>query len=88
MKILTQQELRVILYCMESMDSDFKEGEESTIDFNSAFAKIESSSDLCDENSNVYLIVKWIATLFFQNMGTILAGFIIITLQKSRRKMK
>jgi len=42
---LTQSEISTILWCMESMASDFQVGDESTPDFESAFAKIEAASD-------------------------------------------
>jgi hypothetical protein len=57
MKHLTQAEISTILWCMEQMASDFQEGDESTNDFLSAFAKIESASDLCDKDSVISIFV-------------------------------
>ena len=45
MKNLTQGELSVCLYCLESMSIDFREGDESSSDFNSLFEKLESLAD-------------------------------------------
>jgi hypothetical protein len=45
MKHITQGELSVLLYCLESMDVDFKEGDESTPDFESLFDKLQSLAD-------------------------------------------
>ena len=42
MKHITQGELSVCLYCLESMAVDFKEDGEATADFDSLFAKLES----------------------------------------------
>lgn len=39
---ITQGELSTLLYCLESMAVDFQDGEESTLDFNAVFAKLES----------------------------------------------
>jgi flagellar motor switch protein FliM len=39
----SQAEISVILWCMESMASDFQTGDASTPDFESALAKIESA---------------------------------------------
>lgn len=52
---LTQAEISVILWCMESMASDFTEGEDP--DFESAFAKIEATSDKMDSGDTAALIV-------------------------------
>lgn len=57
MKHLTQAEISTILWCMEQMTSDFQEGDDSTNDFLSAFAKIESVSDLCGEDSVISIFV-------------------------------
>lgn len=54
MKHLTDAEISCILWCMESMANDFQPGDDSTPDFESAFAKIESASD---KNAKVYLVV-------------------------------
>jgi len=56
-KTLNQQEIGVVLWCMESMASDFQPEDESTQDFNSAFVKIESLSDCCDGESLITLSV-------------------------------
>ena len=45
MNYLTQGELSVCLYCLESMALDFNDGDESTSDFNSLFEKIEALAD-------------------------------------------
>jgi hypothetical protein len=42
---ITQGELSTLLYCLESQAVDFKDGEESTLDFNAVFAKLESLAD-------------------------------------------
>ena len=42
MKYLTQAELSTLLYCLESMQSDFRDGEAGSADFESLFAKFES----------------------------------------------
>jgi len=39
---ITQGELSTCLYCLESMQSDFKDGDVSTADFESLFQKLES----------------------------------------------
>lgn len=52
MKHLTDSEIGCILYCMESMAIDFRPGDDSTPDFESAFARIES---LADTNASVYI---------------------------------
>ena len=41
----TQGELSTCLYCLESMQSDFKDGDASTPDFESLFKKLESLAD-------------------------------------------
>ena len=46
---ITQGELSTLLYCLESQAVDFKDGGESTPDFNAVFAKLES---LADETAN------------------------------------
>ena len=43
--LITQGELSTLLYCLESQAVDFKDGEESTLDFNAVFAKLESLAD-------------------------------------------
>ena len=45
MNYITQGELSVCLYCLESMCVDFNDGNESTPDFNSLFEKIEALAD-------------------------------------------
>ena len=52
MKHLTDAEISCILWCMESMANDFQLGDDSTPDFESAFAKIESMSD---SNAKIYI---------------------------------
>ena len=42
---ITQGELSTCLYCLESMQSDFKDGDASTADFESLFQKLESLAD-------------------------------------------
>ena len=42
---ITQGELSTLLYCLESQAVDFKDGEESTLDFNAVFAKLQSLAD-------------------------------------------
>ena len=42
---ITQGELSTCLYCLESMQSDFKDGDASTPDFDSLFEKLESLAD-------------------------------------------
>ena len=42
---ITQGELSTLLYCLESQAVDFKDGDESTPDFNAVFAKLESLAD-------------------------------------------
>ena len=42
---ITQGELSTCLYCLESMQSDFKDGDASTPDFESLFQKLESLAD-------------------------------------------
>ena len=56
-KTINQKEISVILWCMESMASDFQPGDDSTLDFDSAFAKIESLSDCCEGESLITLSV-------------------------------
>ena len=43
--LITQGELSTCLYCLESMQSDFKDGDPSTADFESLFQKLESLAD-------------------------------------------
>ena len=45
MKSITQSELSILLYCLESMSSDFPDGEDCTPDFESLFEKVESLAD-------------------------------------------
>ena len=42
---ITQGELSTLLYCLESQAVDFKDEEESTLDFKAVFAKLESLAD-------------------------------------------
>lgn len=42
---ITQGELSTCLYCLESMQSDFKDEDASTADFESLFKKLESLAD-------------------------------------------
>lgn len=42
---ITQGELSTCLYCLESMQSDFKDGDSSTADLESLFQKLESLAD-------------------------------------------
>ena len=42
---ITQGELSTCLYCLESMQSDFQDGDASTPDFESLFQKLESLAD-------------------------------------------
>ena len=42
---ITQGELSTCLYCLESMQSNFRDGDTSTADFESLFQKIESLAD-------------------------------------------
>ena len=53
MKHITQGELSVCLYCLESMAVDFKEGDESTADFESLFRKLESLADQTPDPSDL-----------------------------------
>jgi len=42
---ITQGELSVLLYCLESMEVDFKEEGDATVDFESVFEKLERLAD-------------------------------------------
>ena len=42
---ITQGELQTCLYCLKSMQSDFKGGDPSTADFESLLQKLESLAD-------------------------------------------
>lgn len=53
---LTQSEISTILWCMESMASDLQADDESTPDFESAFAKIEAASDTMQPEDFALLI--------------------------------
>tara|TARA_R100000734_G_C3248884_1_gene51095 strand:- start:151 stop:339 length:189 start_codon:yes stop_codon:yes gene_type:complete len=43
--LLTQGELSTLLYCLESMQVDFPEGETSSLEFESLFSKLEGIAD-------------------------------------------
>jgi hypothetical protein len=52
-KYITLGELAVCLYCLESMALDFKGCNDSTADFESLFAKLESLADQTPEEAEL-----------------------------------
>jgi len=62
---ITQGELSVLLYCLESMEVDFKEEGDATVDFESVFEKLERLADQTpnpsqlDQNVLTVLLNSW-----------------------------
>lgn len=60
---ITQGELSTALYCLESMQSDFKKGDSSFDDFISLFQKLEALADLTPDPSNLDLPVAHLSLI-------------------------
>ena len=60
---ITQGELSTALYCLESMQADFKEGDSSFDDFISLFQKLEALADLTPDPSNLNLPVAHLSLI-------------------------
>ena len=59
--LITQGELSTCLYCLESMQSDFKAGDPSTPDFDSLFQKLQSLADQTPMHDDLdrYVLSIW-----------------------------
>ena len=60
---ITQAELSTALYCLESMQVDFKKGDPSFDDFSSLFQKFEALADLTSDPSNLNLPVAHLSLI-------------------------
>jgi|TARA_R100000479_G_scaffold107797_1_gene54093 hypothetical protein len=60
---ITQAELLTALYCLESMQVDFKKGDPSFDDFSSLFEKFEALADLTPDPSNLDLPVAHLSLI-------------------------
>jgi len=58
---LTQGELSTLLYCLESQAVDFSEGDDSTAEFQSVFAKLEALADKTPDPEDLDRVIAHIS---------------------------